>query len=89
MEVANVTALSDTSASVAFNPTDQNVDSYEIVVAGPAGRTTVTVPGNETSAIVDGLMEKSNYNVTIFAVRDGVRSTTSPSFALSTLPDGK
>ena len=89
MNFVNVTALSDTSASVVWKPTDVNVDSYVVVVDGDNVSLNVTVAGSQTSAIVNGLMERTNYNVTVFAVRNGVRSTTSPTFMFSTLPDGK
>ena len=85
----NGTVISDTSARVVWKPSDSNVDEYVVNVVGDNGVSfKITVPGNDTSATLIGLTERTNYNVTVFAVQNGLQSTSSPIFSLLTLPDG-
>ena len=89
VESVNVTVVSDTSVSVEWQPSDSNVDEYIIDVVGDNGvRFNITVPGTETSRTVDVLMERTNYNVTVFAKRNGLESTPSPTVSITTLADG-
>ena len=67
-----------------------NVDEYVVKVeGGNSSVITVKVSGNMTSALVTGLTERTDYNVTVCASRDNVTSTTSPISSFRTRADGK
>ena len=89
VELVNTTVLSDTSVNVVWQPSDSNVDEYIIDVVGDDGvEFKIRVPGNETSRTVNTLMERTNYNLTVFAVRNGVESTPSSTVSITTFADG-
>ena len=70
--------LSDTSVRISWDPSTDNVDEYVVEVRGQAELLTKSVPVNESSVVVSGLKDNTRYNVTVFSVKDGIRSTPSP-----------
>ena len=88
VETVNATAVTDTSANIVWTPSSVEIDDYIVKVVGGGETITRNVSGDATSLDILGLKERTNYNVTVVAVKDG-KPSTADAFSFRTLSDGK
>lgn len=89
VEAVSASAVTDNSVTVAWMQSVDKVDRYIVQVVGGGETIARNVSGDVTSLDILGLKERTDYNITVLAVKDGKTSTVSDQFSFRTLSDGK